>query len=109
MAMNKNVSNAATAIAEAYGTDSYLEAKENYFTILEEEYTKDPKNGWIGLEDPVDCLIDSMVNGAPAKWVRDVLTDYIRLHEIIKKVDGTDPTYNTEVVEEATAYIRLAF
>ena len=98
MAVNYRVTAQANKMVEAYRTPEYEAEKEKYWQILEEEYLKEPRNGWIGLEDPEDSLNESIGND-DAKWTEETLEFYLRFYKI------TGWKMNEELVHAAKVYI----
>ena len=108
MAVNARVSEQVNKMAEAYGNGNkevYKAEKEKYWQVLEEELTEQPVNGWIGYEDPVDCLSAMVADGDKKEWVKEVLDDYTRFCEICEKVTGRE-WLDKELVASAEAYLK---
>ena len=108
MSYNQRVTDQATLLGLAYGTDRYTEQKETYFKVLEEELTKQPYNGWLDYENPVDTLGESVLDGKDPKWVEEILEDYKKFCEIVDRVRKTPgATADEKVIRMAEEYIEL--
>lgn len=109
MSANYRVINQVKKMADAYDVSKnlYLIEKEEYYRIVKEEMEKDPYNGWIGYENPVDSLMESIYEGDDKEWVAGILADYIRLGHIVadaRKMDFED-VVNMDYIETAKQYI----
>ena len=108
MAVNARVSEQANKMAEAYGSGNKevdKAEKEKYWQVLEEELTKQPVNGWIDYEDPVDWLLALVADGDKKECVKEALDNYTRFCEICKKVTGRE-WLDKELVASAEAYLK---
>lgn len=107
MSCNARVSEQVKRVALQYGVnhEAYEAEKEIYWQILEEELEKEPVNGWIGYEDPVDALRAFLEDEDDKEDVAEILGEYIRFCEICKKVTGKD-WMDRDLVAEAEEYVR---
>lgn len=112
MSVNRRVSDQVNKLAEAYVTDHerYLTEKNKYWQILEEELTKEPSNGWIGYEDPVDyldgCIQDAGTEHTRADEIKEALDDYRKFCEIYERATGKS-IMNKDIVNDAEAVLEL--
>ena len=95
MSMNIRVSTACQEMSEAYvkfgkNSSEFAIARNLYFLTIEEELRKEPANGWVELENPIDCLVESLYAEDSKEYIKEILNDYIRYCGIIKRVTGKD-------------------
>ena len=107
MSYNVNVTNAVCAIGEAKTAREFAIAKDNYWKTLEQEIVNDAArvNGWIGYENPIEVLGEAMYcNKDSAKYVAELLDDYLRFLEICEKHAVTSVDREQEVIDDAKRY-----
>ena len=100
MACNSRVSAQVQVLADTYGTPRYKVEQEIFWEIFEEEFKKNPNNGWAAWEDPTDCLQSALENSDDKAWVAELLADYRRFY----RITGWEP--DLYLMRVAESYIR---
>ena len=110
MSVNYRVSTQVNKLLEARGTDRYLAEKEKYWQILEEELTANPKNCWIGYENPTDYL-DGLLQSFGTEFctldkLNEAFADYKRFHDIYERATGRNRR-DQDIIDDAEAALEL--
>ena len=119
MAINFNVSDAASKLTRAETAEQWKAAEDNYFKVLKEELEKDGvMNGWIELEDCGGSMVEDVINVARETYgmckpdrenMRKWLDHQKRFIETVKSVGGDARWLDTneddlQMVEEYVNY-----